>query len=62
MPSRLQNKMKQVLYKPQKPNPAKDFFVKKLTETEKTLNSTIGGMLKKKKPKKKKDEKNKKSD
>jgi len=49
--------MKLLLYKPNKPNPVKDFVTKKLTETEKTLNSTIGGALKKKKPKSKKKEK-----
>ena len=57
MPSRLQNKLKQVLYRPNKPSPARDFVIKKLSEAEKTLNSTIGGTLKKKEPKSKKSDK-----
>ena len=58
MASKLRNRMKQVLYRPAKKSPHKDFVLKKLSEVEKTLNSTVGGMLKKKQKKKsdKKDE------
>ena len=53
MTSKLRNRMKQVLYRPSKKSPAKEFVVGKLSEAEKALNSTVGGMLKKKPIKKK---------
>jgi len=54
MPSRLQNKVKQLLYRPAKPNPALDATQDKLSEIEKALNASIGGVFKKKEPKAKK--------
>ena len=63
MTSKMQNKLKQFLYKPAKNNPHKDYMVGKLKEAEKALNQTVGGMLKKRPPKKKddKDKKDKKA-
>jgi len=59
MPSRIQNKVKLVLYRPRKARPHFDFTAEKLDEIEKTLNDTIGGIFKKKQPKKKNKEKGK---
>lgn len=49
MTSKFQNKIKQMLYRPAKKNPQREYVVKKLKETEKTLNETIGGIFKKSK-------------
>ena len=49
MTSKLRNRMKQVLYRPAKKNPNVDFVVKKLTDAEKVLDLTVGGIAKKKK-------------
>ena len=61
MTSKFRNKIKQVLYRPAKKHPHLDAVVKKLSEAEKALNSTVGGALNKK-PKKKTDKKDEKKD
>ena len=58
MTSKLQNRIKRILYRPAKKSPSKEYIAKKLDEAENALDATIGGVLgTKKKPKKKKDDK-----
>jgi len=59
MTSKLRNKVKQIMYRPAKKNSNMDFVVKKLTDAEKVLDVTVGGVVKKKK---KKDDKSKKEE
>ena len=55
MAAKMRNRIKQVLYRPIKKRPQLEFVSKRLTDAEKTLNLTVGGVLKPKRRKKKED-------
>ena len=49
MAAKIRNKVRQFLYRPINKRTKLDFAVKRLTEAEKALDATVGGMLKRKK-------------
>jgi len=45
MTKKFQNRIKRILYRPIKKSPAKEYISKKLSEAEKGLSGTIGGIF-----------------
>lgn len=46
MPSKFQNRMKRIMYRPvRKKSPHFEFFAQRLEDAEKALDSTIGGIF-----------------